>query len=159
MALTHGIAFLRTSRPKTPVIYDNTESFPIGGAKVVRQAATDRLTIVSAGVTLFEALQAADLLAQDGITVTVIDAYSVKPLGTEVIKNAAAKTRNTILTVEDHFPEGGLGDAVAGELSPHGMRVHKLAVVGVPRSGKPEELLARYEIDAHAIVKKVKALG
>ena len=158
MALTRGVAFLRTSRPKTPVIYDNNEAFPIGGAKVLRQSASDRITVVGAGVTLFEALKAADELAKENIQITVIDAYSIKPLAKDIIRGAAQKTNNLVLTVEDHYPEGGLGDAVAGELSLDGIRVHKLAVYEEPRSGKPEELLAKYGIDASAIVKKVKAL-
>jgi transketolase len=158
MAAERGIFFLRTSRPKTPVIYRNEEQFPIGGAKVLRQGAGDKLTIVSAGVTLFEALQAADALKSEGIGITVIDAYSVKPLGAAVIRDAAQKTGNLVLTVEDHYPEGGLGDAVAGELSKDGVRVHKLAVFELPRSGKPAELLARYGLDASAIQAKVKSL-
>ena len=156
MALNQGVCFLRTSRPKTPVIYGNDEKFPIGGAKVLREG--DKVTIVSAGVTLFEALKAADTLKADGINVTVIDAYSIKPLGKDVILAAAKKTGNTVITVEDHYAEGGLGDAVAGELSVEGVKVHKLAVVGIPHSGKAEELLAKFGIDAAAIVKKVKAL-
>jgi transketolase len=158
MALIKGVCFLRTSRPKTPVIYGNDEQFPIGGAKVVRQSAGDKVTIVGAGVTLFEALKAADTLKGQGIGVTVIDAYSIKPLGKKEILTAAQKTNNTVITVEDHYAEGGLGDAVAGELSVEGVKVHKLAVVGIPRSGKPEELLAHFGIDASAIVKKVKSL-
>lgn len=158
MAQTRGFAFLRTSRPKTPVIYNNNEEFPFGGAKVLRQSANDKITVVGAGVTLFEALKAADALAAEGINITVIDAYSVKPLGADVIKAAAAKTNNLALTVEDHYPEGGLGDAVAGELSPEGIRVHKLAVFDLPRSGKPEELMAKYGIDSAAIIRKVKGL-
>jgi len=158
MVLTRGICFLRTSRPKTPVIYDNNEAFPIGGAKVLRQSASDKLTVVGGGVTLFEALKAADTLAKEGTNITVIDAYSIKPLGTDVIRAAALRTHNTIITVEDHFPEGGLGDAIAGELSSDGIRVHKLAVYELPRSGKPEELLAKYRIDAAAIVSKVRSL-
>jgi len=158
MAEHKGISYLRTSRPKTPVIYGNDEKFPIGGAKVLKQNAGDKITVVSAGVTLFEALKAADILAKDGITITVIDAYSVKPLAKEVIKAAAQKTNNLVLTVEDHYPEGGLGDTVAGELSADGIKVHKLAVFELPRSGKPDELLAKYGLDATAIVKKVKAL-
>jgi transketolase len=158
--ITHkGIAFLRTSRPKTPVIYGNDETFPVGSAKIRRQAAGDKVTVVGAGVTLFEALKAADLLAKDGIGITVIDAYSIKPLGKDVIRAAAQKTNNLVLTVEDHYPEGGLGDAVAGELSIDGIRVHKLAIRELPHSGKPEELLAKYGIDATAIVKKVKAIA
>jgi transketolase len=157
MARQKGIFFLRTSRPKTPVLYDNDEEFPVGGAKVLREG--DKLTVAAAGVSLFEALKAADQLAGEGIRITVIDAYSIKPLGTEVIKSAAQKTGNLVLTVEDHYPEGGLGDAVAGTLSKDGIRVHKLAVNEIPRSGKPEELLAKYGIDAAAIMKKVKALA
>jgi transketolase len=156
MALKKGVCFLRTSRPKTPVIYGNDEKFPIGGAKVLREG--DKVTIVSAGVTLFEALKAADTLKAEGITVTVIDAYSIKPLGKDVILAAAKKTGNTVITVEDHYSEGGLGDAVAGELSVEGVKVHKLAVVGMPHSGKAEELLAKFGIDAAGIVKKVKSL-
>jgi len=156
MALIKGVCFLRTSRPKTPVIYGNDEKFPVGGAKVLREGT--KVTIVSAGVTLFEALKAADALKADGINVTVIDAYSIKPLGKDVILAAAKKTGNTVITVEDHYSEGGLGDAVAGELSCEGVKVHKLAVVGIPRSGKAEELLAHFGIDAAAIVKKVKSL-
>jgi transketolase len=156
MALGKGVYFLRTSRPKTPVIYGNDEKFPIGGAKVLREG--DKVTIVSAGVTLFEALKAADTLKAEGINVTVIDAYSIKPLGKDVILAAAKKTGNTVITVEDHYAEGGLGDAVAGELSVEGIKVHKLAVVGMPHSGKAEELLAKFGIDAAGIVKKVKSL-
>ncbi len=156
MALIKGVCFLRTSRPKTPVIYGNDEKFPVGGAKVLREG--DKVTIVSAGVTLFEALKAADTLKADGINVTVIDAYSIKPLGKDVILAAAKKTGNTVITVEDHYSEGGLGDAVAGELSVEGIKVHKLAVIGIPHSGKAEELLAKFGIDAAAIVKKVKSL-
>ncbi|MDB6123835.1 MAG: tktA [Pedosphaera sp.] len=158
MALHKGVAFLRTSRPKTPVIYNNDEQFPVGGAKIRKQAAGDKVTVVGAGITLFEALKAADVLAKEGIGITVIDAYSIKPLAADVIRGAAQKTNNLILTVEDHYPEGGLGDAVAGELSVDGIKVHKLAIRELPHSGKPEELVAKYGIDAAAIVKKVKSI-
>ncbi len=153
-----GICFLRTSRPKTPVLYNNDESFPIGGAKVLRQAANDKVTVVAAGVTLYEALKAADALKAAGTGITVIDAYSIKPLGRDVILAAAQKTNNLVLTVEDHYSEGGLGDAVAGELSSEGIRVSKLAVRELPHSGKAEELMARYGIDSNAIINKVKSL-
>ncbi|MFO1476070.1 MAG: transketolase [Verrucomicrobiota bacterium] len=159
MALNRGIHFLRTSRPKTPVLYSNDEAFPIGGAKVLRQGTGDKVTIVAAGVTLHEALKAADQLKAEGIGVTVIDAYSVKPLGADVIKAAAAKTRNLVITVEEHYPEGGLGDAVAGELSKDGIQVIKMAVRSLPRSGKAEELLAHFGIDAAGIVRQVKSLA
>ena len=158
MAAHKGVCFLRTSRPKTPVIYSNDQTFPIGGAKVLRQSAEDKVTVVAAGVTLYEALKAADTLKGEGIGITVIDAYSLKPLGRDVIKSAAKKTKNLVVTVEDHYAEGGLGDAVAGALSAEGVKVHKLAVTEVPRSGKPAELMAKYGIDAAAIVQKVKAL-
>ena len=111
-----------------------------------------------AGVTLFEALKAADALEKEGIRITVIDAYSIKPLAKDVIKAAAQKTNNTVLTVEDHYPEGGLGDAVAGELSADGIRVHKSAVDHLPRSGKPEQLLAEFGLDSKAIIQKIKSL-
>jgi transketolase len=156
MAIVKGVCFLRTSRPKTPVIYGNDEKFPIGGAKVLRTG--DKVTVVGAGVTLFEALKAADQLKAEGIAVTVIDAYSIKPLGKKEILAEAKKTNNTVITVEDHYSEGGLGDAVAGELSCEGIKVHKLAVVGIPRSGHAAELMAAFGIDAAAIVKKVKSL-
>jgi transketolase len=158
MALGKGIFFLRTSRPKTPVIYNNDEAFPVGGAKVLRQNSGDKATVVSAGVTLHEALKAAEALKAEGIGVTVIDAYSIKPLGKKEILAAAQKTNNTVITVEDHYSEGGLGDAVAGELSADGIKVHKLAVTSLPRSGKAEELLAHFGIDAAAIARKVKSL-
>jgi transketolase len=158
MAQTKGICYLRTSRPKTPVIYNNDEAFPIGGAKVLRQNAGDKVTVIAGGVTLFEALKAAEVLKNEGVGITVIDAYSIKPLAKDVILAAAQKTGNTVITVEDHYTEGGLGDAVAGELSMEGIKVHKLAVTALPHSGKAEELLAHFGIDASAIVKKVKAL-
>ena len=156
MATHKGVCFLRTSRPKTPVIYGNDEQFPIGGAKVLRTG--DKVTVVGAGVTLFEALKAADTLKAEGINITVIDAYSIKPLGKKEILAEAKKTNNTVITVEDHYSEGGLGDAVAGELSSEGIKVHKLAVVGIPRSGHAAELMAAFGIDAAAIVKKVKSI-
>ena len=158
MAAHKGICFLRTSRPKSPVIYNNDEPFPIGGAKVLRQSPTDKVTVVAAGVTLFEALKAADALKTQGAPITVIDAYSIKPLGKDVIREAARKTNSLVITVEDHYAEGGLGDAVAGELSADGIKVHKLAVYELPRSGKAEQLLAKYKIDADAIADKVRSL-
>ncbi len=158
MAANRGIYYLRTSRPKTPVLYNNEEPFPVGGGKLVRQGAGDKITVVAAGITLYEALKAADALKNEGIGITVIDAYSIKPLAKDLIKAAAQKTNSLVLTVEDHYPQGGLGDAVAGELSGEGIRVHKLAVFELPHSGKSEELLARYGIDHTAIAKKVKEI-
>jgi transketolase len=158
MAMHKGIAYLRTSRPKTPLLYGNEAQFPIGGAKVLRQSDSDKVTVVAAGITVHEALKAADMLKGEGINIAVIDAYSVKPLAKAVIQGAARKSGNLVITVEDHYAEGGLGDAVAGELSTEGVKVHKLAVRELPHSGKPEELIAKYGIDAGAIMKQVKAL-
>lgn len=158
MAARPGIFYVRTSRPKTPVLYDNSDVFPIGGAKILRQSYRDQLTVVATGVTVFEALKAVELLEQDQIAITVIDAYSIKPLATKRLRDAANKTNKTILTVEDHYAEGGLGDAAAGELSGDGIAVHKLAVSTLPHSGKSAELLAKYSIDASAIAREVKTL-
>src|SRR2546423_5340029 len=108
MASAKGICYLRTSRPKTPVIYNNDEQFPIGGAKILRQSPGDKVTVVAAGVTLFEALKAAETLKSEGVGITVIDAYSIKPLGKDIIKAAAQKTGNIVVTVEDHYAQGGI---------------------------------------------------
>ena len=159
MATHRGICFLRTSRPRTQVIYNNDEQFPIGGAKVLRQGPGDKVTVIAAGVTVFEGLKAAEELKRQGIGITLIDAYSIKPLAKDVILAAVAQTHNRVITVEDHYAEGGLGDAVAGELSAQGVMVHKLAVRELPHSGKAEELLAKYGIDAAAIEAKVKSLS
>ncbi|HEV8716744.1 MAG TPA: transketolase [Candidatus Binatia bacterium] len=158
-AALKGTTYIRTSRPATPVLYANTEEFPIGGSKVLRSSDSDRLTIVAAGVTLHEALSAYETLKATGINVRVIDAYSVKPIDTQGILRAAAQTRNTVLVVEDHYYDGGLGDAVLNAVAAHGVRVHKMAVTDVPRSGKPEELLDAYGISARRIVEQVKRLG
>ncbi|MGQ9523300.1 MAG: transketolase [Armatimonadota bacterium] len=151
-----GIAYLRTSRPKTPVIYDSSEQFPIGGSKVLRSSDSDRVTVVAAGVTVFEALKAHEELAKRGINIRVVDAYSVKPVDAQGLTSAARQTGNVVITVEDHYPEGGLGEAVASALSPLGIAVHRLAVTDLPRSGKPEELLDLYGISARRIVEAVQ---
>ncbi|HSE38828.1 MAG TPA: transketolase C-terminal domain-containing protein, partial [Blastocatellia bacterium] len=153
-----GIVYIRTSRPKTPVIYAQDEQFEIGRAKVIRQSGGDKATIVSSGVTLFEALAAYDQLKAEGISVRVIDLFSVKPIDEETLRRAGSETDNLIFTVEDHAAWGGIGDAVASAVSAAGIRVHQLAVRDVPRSGKPEELLAAYGIDRSAITAAVKQL-
>ena len=157
-ARNKGIVYIRTSRPKTPVIYSSTEEFKIGGAKVVRSSGTDQATVVACGVTLFEALAAYDELKKAGISIRVIDLFSVKPVDEETLRVCGKETNNLLITVEDHSGWGGIGDAVAGAVSPAGIRVHQLAVREVPRSGKPEELLAAYGIDRSAIVQAVKQL-
>ena len=153
-----GIVYLRTSRPKAPVLYPNDEEFPIGGAKVLRSSDKDQLTVVGAGVTLHEALQAHEELAGKSMAVRVIDAYSVKPVAGDLLLEAARKTNNKILVVEDHYSEGGLGDAVLDALGPYGIQVHKLAVREVPLSGKAAELLEWAGIDAAAISAAVRKL-
>lgn len=153
-----GIGYIRTSRPKTPVIYDADEKFEIGGSKVVRRSDDDVATVVGAGITLFEALKAAEDLEKNGVKIQVIDAYSIKPIDRNGLLEAARRTGDTLITVEDHWKEGGLGDAVAGELSRDGVKVHKLAVTGLPHSGQPEELLERHGISSECIVKKVEEL-
>jgi transketolase len=154
-----GIVFLRTLRPNTPVIYDADEEFRIGGSRVLRSSENDDVTVVGSGVTVHEAMKAAEALAEDGIDVRVIDAYSIKPIDEETL-HAAAEATGRIVTVEDHWPEGGLGDAVLAALaeSDERVRVVKLAVREMPRSGKPVELLAAYGIDADAIERAVREL-
>jgi transketolase len=155
---TPGIAYLRTSRPATPVLYDVGESFPIGGSKTLRSSAKDAVTVVAAGVTLHESLKAADILAKDGIAVRVIDAYSVKPIDAKTLRKASQETK-AIVVVEDHWPEGGLGDAVLEALAEHpSVPVHKMAVRIMPGSGKPEELVERAGISASAVVRKIKEI-
>lgn len=157
-AAYEGIVYIRTSRPQTPIVYANEEQFPIGGSKVVRKNENDSVTVVAAGVTLHEALKAHDALRDEGIHIRVIDVYSLKPIDAAALRKAAAETNGTLITAEDHYPEGGLGDAVLDAVATEGIRVHKLAVTGIPRSGKPEELLERHGISANAIVQKVKEI-
>jgi transketolase len=152
MADTKGIVFLRTLRPNTPVIYGPDEEFEVGGSRVIRSSDEDDVTIVGTGITVHEALKAAEALEEDGITARVIDAYSIKPIDADALQ-AAAEATGKIVTVEDHFPEGGLGDAVLAALAEKDEhpRVLKLAVREMPRSGKPEELMNAYGIDAEHI--------
>jgi transketolase len=158
-ANNRGMAFIRTSRPATPVIYANDEPFQIGAAKVVRKGPNDRITLVGAGVTLHECLKAAKELEALGVPVRVIDPFTIKPLDRDAIFSNAWDTGGLILTVEDHYPEGGLGDAVAGELgNVVGLTIHKLAVREIPRSGKPDELLDKFGISAPHIVAKVQEI-
>ncbi|MCP9442977.1 MAG: transketolase [Nitrospira sp.] len=150
-----GMVYIRAGRPKSPVLYGPEESFHIGGSKVLRQSPTDSLTIVAAGVTLFEALKAHDELQAAGISVRVIDLYSIVPIDRTTLLDSARATQNRILTVEDHYAHGGLGDAVLNAVSTEGIKVHKLAVRQIPHSGKPEELIDHYGIGARAIVEAV----
>jgi transketolase len=161
MADGHGIDFIRTTRGATPVIYSPDESFPIGGSKVLRQSDDDKVTVVAAGITLVEALKAYDQLKSEGVNIRVIDLYSVKPIDSATLRESAQATGNRVITVEDHWCEGGIGDAVlaafadAGEPLP---RVRKLAVHEMPTSGKPAELVHAAGIDADAIVAAVNEM-
>jgi transketolase len=161
MAEHDGIVYMRTTREKTPTIYSPDDQFVVGGSKVIHQSENDQATVVAAGITLHEALKAYDQLQSEGITVRVIDAYSVKPMDEETLLAAAQEASNKILTVEDHWPEGGLGEAVMEVFSKRdGLmpEIVKLAVEGMPGSGTPDELLEEAGISTHHIVQAVKAL-
>ncbi len=160
MADQAGISYLRTLRGATPVIYQPGTPMPIGGSKVLRSSESDQVTIVAAGVTVHEALAAADRLAGQGVRARVIDCYSVKPIDALTLR-AAADATGAVVTVEDHWPEGGLGDAVLDALADArpGRRVVKLAVSGMPGSGRPAEELHEAGIDAGAIADAALALA
>jgi transketolase len=157
MADLEGIVFLRTTRAATPVLYGPDEDFPVGGSKVVRDG--DDVTIVGAGITLHEALKAADALAEEGVSARVIDLYSVKPVDTETLR-AAAEATGAIVTVEDHWPEGGLGEAVLSVFAEDDEKpsIVLLAVKDMPGSGKPDELIAAAGIDAEHIAAAARKL-
>jgi transketolase len=158
MAYQPGPAYMRTSRPKTPVIYSNDEAFRIGGLKVLRESGDDVATVIGAGVTVFEALKAYDELRSDRVLIRVIDLYSLAPIDRDALVAAARATGGNIITVEDHYAAGGVGDAVAEAVAGAGYTVHRIAVREIPRSGKPEELLERFGISASHIVEQVKSM-
>jgi transketolase len=156
-----GICYIRTSRPKTPVIYTNEDNFPVPGFKVLRQSDNDRATVIGAGVTLHEALKASDELKGQGIAVRVIDLYCVKPIDGAALGEHVRATSGRLITVEDHFAEGGLGDAVVSALAEAGVALSaykRLAVNGVPHSGKPDELLDAFGISARHIAAAAKGM-
>ncbi len=152
-----GMVYIRTTRMATPILYNSSENFPIGGSKVVRQSEKDVIAVAAAGVTLHEALAAYEELKKEGIGIRVIDLYSIKPVDTATLRKAGGVT-NAIIVVEDHHPEGGIGEAVRSALADYDIPVHSLAVTKIPRSGKPAELLDFEEISGNAIVTKVKEL-
>ncbi|MBI4253150.1 transketolase [Candidatus Uhrbacteria bacterium] len=154
---THGLVYIRTTRKDTPLLYTTDDQFRIGGSMTLREDPTDRATIVAAGITLHEALAAHETLKHEGISTRVIDLYSIKPLDMETLEKAARETK-AIITVEDHLPEGGIGEAVAAALSHTKTPVHSLAVRTMPHSGTPDELLAAEHINGAAIVKKIRGL-
>jgi transketolase len=160
MAEAEGISYLRTLRPATPVIYGPDEEFEIGGSRVLRSSDEDEIAIVGAGITVHEALKAADLLAEEGTSARVIDLYSIKPIDAETLLAAAEATQGRLVTVEDHWPEGGLGDAVLAAFADteERPRVVMLGVAGMPSSGKGTELLAEAGIDAEHIAAAARRL-
>ena len=158
MAEHKGIAYLRTTRKDTPILYRNDEVFRIGGSKTLKSSRKDIATIVAAGITVHEALKAYEELKASGILVRVIDLYSIKPVDVSSLKRAASET-GAIITVEDHFAEGGIGEAVMSSIAEQPSPVYSLSVRKMPKSGKPEELLEYEEISKKAIIKKVKEIG
>jgi transketolase len=160
MADLPGIVYLRTTREKTGKLYDAGEAFPVGGSKILRSSDDDRVTLVSAGVTLYESLSAADMLAADGISCRVIDVYSVKPIDAATLRTAMADT-GLLVTVEDHLPQGGVGDAVLAALAGDGAdlsgRLVSIGVTEMPGSGSPEELREWAGLSAAKIADRVRA--
>jgi transketolase len=161
MADLDAISYLRTTRAATPVIYETGEDFKVGGSRIVRSSDDDKVALIGAGITLHESLRAADQLAEEGIAARVVDLYSVKPVDVETLVEAANATGGRFVVVEDHWAEGGLGEAVlaafadAEEDTP---RLIHLAVREMPGSGKPAELLAAAGIDAEHIAQAARRL-
>jgi len=157
-AIKHkGIVYIRTTRKDTPILYGKEEEFVIGGSKVLRRSKGDLASVIAAGITLHEALHAYEELKKEGIPIRIIDLYSIKPIDRKNLEEAARETR-AIITVEDHFVEGGIGEAVRSALAELAVPVHTLAVRKMPKSGKPAELLDYEEISRGAIIGKVKKL-
>ena len=162
LARRNGITYLRTSRPKSPILYSLDEKFPIPGFKVLRQSAQDRVTVIGGGITVHEALKAADQLKAQGTSIRVIDLYCVKPIDGKALAEQLSATQGRLITVEDHWPEGGLGEAVLAALAQAGVapsRSRLLAVTGMPHSGKPEELVDKFGISARHIAAAVNELA
>jgi transketolase len=139
------------------VLYSSDEQFPIGGCKVLRKSERDRITVVAAGITLHEVLHAYKELEKDGISICIIDLYSIKPIDTGALREAASRTK-AIITVEDHFAEGGLGEAIMAALADSPTPIYTLAVKKMPKSGKPHELLDYEEISRSSIIRKIREL-
>lgn len=154
-----GPVYVRTSRPKTPILYGPDEPFETGMAKTLRSSCEDRVAIVAAGVTLYEALEAADALEAEGIHARVIDVFSVQPIDILTLRAAAADCGGNIVTVEDHYAHGGIGSAVLGALAEDGARVRQLAVRDIARSGKPAELLDQFGISARHIAEAARSMA
>lgn len=157
-AATPGPVYIRTTRPKTPIVYQITDTFTVGGSKTLRQGDRDVATVAAAGITVFEALKAHDELARGGVMIRVVDVYSLQPIDQAGLIAAGRATSGRMITVEDHYAAGGLGDAVSHAVWAQGFRVQRLAVREVPRSGTADELLDRYGISSRAIIEAVRAM-
>lgn len=157
LAIRHlGPCYLRLARPPTPVFYRPEEEFAIGKCKILRQSDRDRAVIVTGGVTLEEALKAYEELRREGIAVSIIDLFSIQPIDRKALIDASRAVGGVVITVEDHYARGGLGDAVLGALAEQSVTAHKLAVREIPHSGKANELLERYGISAGYIAETVR---
>jgi len=162
MARHNGITYLRTSRPKTPILYSKDEKFPVPGFKVLRQSGQDRVTVIGAGITLHEALKAADELKAQGTAIRVIDMYCAKPIDGKALGEQVKATGGKLIVVEDHWPEGGVGEAVVTALAQAGAAPTKfrhLAVDRMPHSGKPDELVDMFGLSARKIAQAVSEIG
>ncbi|XP_012686609.1 transketolase [Clupea harengus] len=158
-ANTKGVCYVRTSGPENSIIYNSNEDFHVGQAKIVCQSKDDQVTVIGAGVTVHEALAAAEQLKKERIFIRVIDPFTIKPLDAKTIIDQARSTRGRLITVEDHYYEGGLGEAVCSAVvNEQGFSLHRMAVSHVPRSGKPAELLKAYGIDRDAITQAVRKM-
>lgn len=154
----NGIGYMRTTRQETPVLYKTDDTFFLGGSQTIRSSINDQICVVTAGITVFQALKAYDMLAKESIFISIIDAYCLKPLDEKNIITIGKKSQGRILTVEDHYKAGGIGQMIGEICSQHQIAVYSLAVESIPRSGKPEDLLAWGKIDAHGIVSYIKNL-
>jgi transketolase len=153
-----GIKYIRTSRPKTAILYDNNQEFSVGGFGIIKKSKKDNLAIIGAGITLHEALKAYEELKKKKINACIIDLYCVKPLNQKKLSELIIKCGKKVLVVEDHYPEGGIGEGVARELSSFGIKMNFLSINKMSCSAKPEELLAYHGIDSKSIIEATKEL-
>lgn len=155
-ANTRGLKYIRITRPQTPIIYSNDESFPFGDFKILRQSRDDKCVLISAGVTLHESLRAHNMLKEKRIQCAVVDLYCIKPLDTKKLLSFVKAHGNKIIVVEDHYKEGGIGEMLSSELANAGIQIKHLCVKEAPHSGKMDELLDKYKISAKWIIESVK---
>jgi transketolase len=153
-----GACYIRTSRPNSKLLYANDEKFEIGKAKVLTHDDSDKLTVASAGITLIEAKKAVDELKAEGINIRLVDLFTIKPIDAATLVHSVAATNNRLLVIEEHYPYGGIYEAVAGALGPYGVKIYNVSVDRLPRSGKPDELLRMYNLTAPQIKDKIKSL-